>query len=228
MGNRLAAVEGGRSKVDTLIIERYAERFKALEEEIEADIASAVKDHDMWSWLERVKGIGPGLAGCLLAYVDVEKAQTVSALWRYAGYAVMNGKAEKPTKGQKLGYNADLHKVCYLISVSFLRNKSPYAEVYYEAKEEYQRKKGSRLPAGEEGAADGWTPMHIDLSARRKMLKLFLSHFWEAYREMKGLPVRPVYALAVLNHDGYRGADYFLAPEKVKRSRKKKSAEPNL
>src|SRR5688572_21748271 len=80
MSNRIAAVEDGRSQVDVTTIQRYYERFGVLEKEVACEIAETVKEHEMWPWFERVKGIGPGLAGCLLAHIDIEKANTVSAL----------------------------------------------------------------------------------------------------------------------------------------------------
>lgn len=186
--------------MDTTVIQRYCERFEKLEDEVKAEIAEAVEDHEMWPWLCRVKGIGPGLAGCLLAHIDIEKANSQSALWKYAGQAVNDNThmAQRPTKGEKLPYNAELKKICYLISTSFLRAGSPYRREYDEAKEHYQRK------------YPDWTPGHVDMAARRKMIKLFLSHFWEAWREQRGLPTRPPYAMQVLNHDGYKPASEYL------------------
>lgn len=195
MSNRISAVDRGASAMQTATMQRYMERFQALEDEAAGDIAVAVKDHEMWPWLKQVKGIGPGLAGSLLAMIDIEKADTVSALWRFAGQAVNgDGKAEKPTKGEKLPYNANLKRVCYLISTSFLRANSPYRREYDEAKEYYQRVHAD------------WTPGHIDMAARRKMTKLFLSHLWVEWRTRRGLPVRAPYAMQVLGHDGYKGS----------------------
>lgn len=199
MSNRLAAVEDGRSDVSTETIERYCERFAILEKEVACEIAETVKEHDMWPWFERIKGIGPGLAGCLLAHVDIERADSISSLWKYAGQGVTDGQKDKPTKGQKLPYNAELKRICFLIGTSFLRTNSPYRREYDEAKEFYQRTKLD------------WTPKHCDMAARRKMVKLFLSHFWMAYRQQRGLPVRAPYAMQVLNHDGIKHqSDYLL------------------
>jgi len=201
MSNRLSAVDRGVSELETEIIQRYCERFQTLEDEVAGDIKAAVVDHEMWPFFLRVKGIGPGLAGCLLAHIDIEKAPTVSALWKYAGLAVnAEGKADKPTKGEKLPYNAELKRICFLISTSFLRANSPYRCEYDEAKERYQR------------AHVDWTLGHCDFAARRKMMKLFLSHLWEAWRIQRGLPVRQHYAAQVLNHDGDKPMERYLQP----------------
>ena len=198
MSNRIVAVEQERSTVDTTTIERYRQRFEELEKEVACEIAATVKEHEMWPWLDRVKGIGPGLAGCLVAHIDIERAETVSALWKYAGLGVSDGTADKPTKGQKLPYNAELKRICFLIGSSFMRAGSPYRREYDEAKEHYQRQHPD------------WTPKHVDMAARRKMVKLFLSHFWRAWREQRGLPVREPYAMQVLNHDGRKDANEYL------------------
>lgn len=198
MGNRIAAVESGRSSVETVTIQRYMDRFEAMEKEVVCEIAEAVKAHEMWPWFERVKGIGPGLAGCLLAHVDIEKANSISGLWKYAGMGVTDGERDHPTKGEKLPYNANLKRVCYLIGTSFLKSNSPYRDEYDEAKAFYIRTK------------QDWTLKHSDMAARRKMVKLFLSHFWTAYRTQRGLPVREPYSIQILGHDGYKSPDDYL------------------
>lgn len=200
MGNRVAAVEDGRSHVEIATIERYQARFADLENEVTCEIAQTVKEHEMYDWFRRVKGIGPGLAGCLLAHIDIEKANSVSALWKYAGLAVNDqGVADRPTKGQKLPYNAELKRICFLIGASFLRAGSPYRDEYDEAKEFYRRTKLD------------WTLKHVDNAARRKMVKLFLSHLWAEWRTRRGLPVREPYAMQILNHDGYKPVERYLS-----------------
>ena len=111
---------------------------------------------------------------------------------------VTDGEHDRPRKGEKLPYNAELKRICYLIGTSFLKSNSPYRAEYDEAKAYYQR------------AKTDWAPKRIDAAARRKMVKLFLSHFWVAYREKRGLPVRQPYAMQVLNHDGYKSPDEYL------------------
>lgn len=200
MNNRASAVERGVSTLNPETALYFQEKFQGLEDELAGLISRAVKDHEMWDWLDRVKGIGPGLAGSLLSTIDIERAQTVSALWRYAGQGVVDGESERRKKGQKLGYNAGLKKTCYLIGSSFLKANSPYRREYDEAKTYYQT---NRLD---------WTPKHVDMAARRKMVKIFLSHLWTEWRTRRGLPVRDPYAMQVLNHDGHKPAENYLEP----------------
>jgi hypothetical protein len=136
-----------------------------------------------------VRGVGPTLAAKIIALIgDIAQFDTVSKLWRFAGYAVVDGRAERLQAGEKAHYSIRLKTTCYLLGTSFLRLGSPYREVYDRAKERYMQ------------ARPDWTPLHRHLAAQRVMVKLFLSHLWERWRLLEGLPVRPPYAADYLNH----------------------------
>lgn len=48
-----------------------------------------IREHPLWTgWLRDVKGIGPCLAGGILAWIDITKAKHVGNLWKYCGLAV--------------------------------------------------------------------------------------------------------------------------------------------
>src|SRR5437867_1850418 len=111
VGNRLSAIERGvdvPTNGSTALWERYDERLKQLEAEMDADIREAVKDIAIVAHMVRVKGVGLMLSAKVVSMVDITRASTVSALWRYAGYGVKDGEREKPIKGEKLHYNARL------------------------------------------------------------------------------------------------------------------------
>lgn len=48
-----------------------------------------------------------------------------------------------------------------------------------------------------------WSDGHVDNAARRVMVKIFLSHLWEVWREAEGFSTRPPYAIEYLNHSTY-------------------------
>ena len=109
-----------------------------------------------------------------------------------------------------MAYNAKAKRVCYLIATSFLRANSPYRDEYDEAKAYY-------------AANREWTPAHIDMASRRKMVKLLLSHMWVVWRHKRGLEVRKPYAMQVLGHDGMKYPwqyvmDYYYTPELRKKA----------
>ena len=179
-GNRTSAIERGADEASDSqekIVRFYLGAFADLETQITNHITKLVKAKPIYKRASKIKGVGPMMAAYLIAFIDIEKADTVSALWRYAGYGVVNGEREKPVKGEKLHYNARLKTGMYLLAGQFLKANSPYARVYEEAKPKYAL------------AHPDWTKLHCHLAAQRKMIKLFLSHLWEVWRKQEGLSV---------------------------------------
>ena len=192
--NRLDAIERGDdqpSNGSIELLERWHKRFSDLEKELDQDIAQLVDGVLLVELMTEVKGVGKILAAKVISMIDIERADTVSALWRYAGYGVINGEREKPVKGEKLHYNKRLKSTCYLVGSSFLKSNSPYRQIYDNAKEYYEINRTD------------WTKLHRHNAAMRKMIKVWLSHLWEVWRKLEGLPVRNIYAEDKLGHNHY-------------------------
>lgn len=191
-GNRVGALERADDTGDTesaALIARWYARFLDVEKAADEEIREAVKEHPVYEYICRVKGIGPLLAAQLVAQIDISRAPTVSALWRYAGYAVIDGERERPRKGEKLHYNARVKKVCYLIGSSFLKSNSPYRAVYDSGRAYYEANRPE------------WTKARQHMAAMRRMIKHFLSHLWQVWREVAGLPTRTPYVEERLGHE---------------------------
>jgi len=190
--NRIDAVERGDSSLSLSHVknlEVWRDRFAVMEAYANADIKRITEDMEIVSRMTKVVGIGPILSAQLVAQIDITKAETVSALWRYCGYGVTEeGNAERRTKGERIHYNPIVKTLCWNIAVSFLRKSSPYRVLYDSAKEKYTREKPD------------WTPMHVHNASLRIMMKRFLSHFWVVYREIENLPVRVPYVHEKLGH----------------------------
>ncbi len=233
-GNRISALERG-TDIDGSVneqqlqtLQRYYEYFDEIERELDVDIALAVRDEPVFVALSSIKGIGPGLSAKLIAMVDIERARTVSALWRYSGYGqgkywiedgkpiamvegwqwvkkgdkkervrvrpepkpgwTMEERPDRPLAGWCLPYNKRLKTALHLVATSFMRCGSPYRLVYDDAKEKYER------------THPEWSKGHRHNAATRKMLKIFMSHWWVTYREIMGLPTNAPYVHAVLHH----------------------------
>jgi hypothetical protein len=177
-GNRLAAIENGMDETPyRAYIERWFNRFGEIEADLDQSISDLAEDFPIIERMTRVKGVGKTLAMKTAVMIDIRRADTISSLWRYAGYAVIDGQRERPTKGEKLHYNSRLKTTCYLIGSSFLKSSSPYRVIYDNAKEHYQE------------THPDWTKLHIHNASMRKMIKIWLAHLWIVWREMEGLPV---------------------------------------
>jgi hypothetical protein len=198
------------------IISWLAEKNRAMEAQIKAGLAKYVEAHLVGDWLIATRGIGPVIGAGLLAHIDIERAKSPSAIWRYAGL----DPTSKWGKGQKRPWNAKLKRLCWIIGESFVKTggDGPYRTIYVERKELYTAKnlagdyaetaarqlaeknygKGTEaraaLEAGQLPAAQ------IHLRAQRIAVKLFLSHLWEEWRTRAGLPVSEPW---VLEHGGH-------------------------
>lgn len=202
--NRVAALVSGADNgygQQFELAEKWTARFAALEKELDKDIANQVKHYAIYDHVSALKGIGPMLSAKLIALIDIERSPTVSSLWRYAGYAVIDGAREKPVKGEKLHYNKRLKTTCYLISSSFLKCSSPYRDVYDSARAYYDAQRPD------------WTKGHQHNAAMRKMTKMFLSHLWVTWRTLEDLPTTAPYVHDRLGHSHYYEPQDFGWPE---------------
>jgi len=191
---------------------------------------AALRAGPVWAWLTSIRGLGEGsLAAQLLAQIDdIGRFDNISKLWRFAGYGVVDGKHETNVAGEKSHYNALLKSIIYLVGDQFIKQRTEGFREVYDAEKARQKTlhpqpvcaecglaavQGKRTINGEEvqtwrcptngNHRTSYTPAHIDLMARRKIVKLFLSRLWLIWREAEGLPTSEPYAMAILGHSGW-------------------------
>lgn len=185
-------------------------------EKIKRKIARAMKKeldkYSIWPWLEQVDGIGIASAAGLVAYIDklgIENIPTVSALWHYFGAYPVEGKAVKRTKGSTISYNPHAKTLALgEIGPNFVRSGGFYRNVYDKEK---AKQLGRVFKPGELASKyNGYkkTDLHLskghaDNRAKRKAVKLFLSHLYVIWRQLKGLNTRPPYINEQLKHETY-------------------------
>lgn len=192
--NRIKAIERGAdeaSERDTKMLMKYHDRLKREERELDEDIKELAQDLPIIERMIEVKGIGYLLAAKVVSMINIEIDDTVSSLWRYAGYGVdENGERDRPIKGEKLKYNKRLKAACYLVGTSLLKSRggSSYRETYDKAREYYDANRPD------------WTKGHKHNAALRKMTKLWLSHLWLEWRKLKGLSITEPYVQEKLGH----------------------------
>lgn len=202
--NRMSASESGANETleeELAMYRKWLEVYEKLEADADAEITRLIKDHPLMRQLKAVKGIGPMLAAKMMSTIDITRADSVSALWRYAGYAVIDGQRERPVKGERLHYNIRLKTTMYLVAGSFLKSNSPYRRVYDDARRYYEANRTE------------WTKAHQHAAAMRKMIKVFLSHIWSRWRMLEGLPLRDLYVTEKLGHNTYFSPEEFGWPE---------------
>ena len=151
-------------------------------------MAPYVKTHATWTQFNvHVKGVGLHLLALVLGHIrDITPFTNVSKLWWLCGLAVVDGKAQRPVKGEPLNYNAKLKSILLgRVGSQFLKNADPFARSLYD---EYRAEYEKREPKG------------AHTRALRKVVKLWVACLWSVWRESEGLPVTPHYAQSVLGH----------------------------
>jgi len=192
--------------------------METLEAEIKKALGVYAESRRAGRWALSVYGIGPVIAAGLLAHIDVTRAKTAGAVWRFAGL--------DPTivweKGQKRPYNAKLKVLCWKIGQSFMkfsnREECTYGKLYRERKalevernaagkfaeqakaklEKFKIKDAATKATYEAGKLpDG----RLELRAERVAVKMFLSHFHHVlYESVLGeKPPKPW----VIEHGGH-------------------------
>ena len=187
--------------------------LEAIENKIKKAMKKELEEYRIWSWLKQIKGIGVAIAAGLVAFIDklgIENIPTVSCLWHYFGVHVEGGKAVNPAKGTTITYNpAAKALVLGTLADSFVRKRtSVYREIYDDEKEkqlakEYKRGELAKHWRGYKEKDTHLLRNHAHKRARRKMVKLFLSHLWIIWRQLERLDTRPPFVHETLRQKNY-------------------------
>ena len=169
-------------------------------------------------WKKTLYGAGSDSFIMLYLHLDLDKTKSVSSWWRICGQAhtILGEKQyKKVIEGTvKLDHNKKLRKACYYMAENFIQKKvSPYYEIYKERKE-YETEKNNNaeyrdiafyiLKALKTRSMEQITSneyktnlmngrlgkAHLDMRARRYMIKIFLSHIY-SIKHMKERGVFP-------------------------------------
>lgn len=216
--NQIESLKNAGKEVS--LLDWFAILFRSAEGQVKKLLDAYSEEHHMGRWAKGVRGIGPVIASGLLAHIDIEKAQTAGAIWRFAGL--------DPTsvweKGQKRPWNAKLKVLCWKIGESFVKVSSRDDDFYghiYQARRGYEDHKNLKLDYKEQADARAqkvgkdteayiWyrkgmlPPGHIYQRCKRYAVKLFLAHwFEEAYVTHHGKKPPLPYPIAHMGHVHY-------------------------
>ena len=192
-------------------------RLKDLEDFADETVAHLIQGHPAYPWFNRVLGVGRENIGKVVGPIDIERATTISALWKFAGFSVEDGTAPRRVKGGgKLSYNSQLRSMCWRLGSSLLRAKGKFYDYYLKEKDKYYQKyqnqgikivPATSLPKDKDGKRykpEGLiSEGHVHNQSMRKMIKLFLACLWVIWREAEGLPVTKPYAIDRLGHNSF-------------------------
>jgi hypothetical protein len=173
---------------------------------IDRDLAKLIKNYPsrLVQAAMKVPSLGPITIAALTFYIDLEKASTPSALWKYTGLHVAAGERYK--KGEAGGGNKTLRTILWNTAVSMMKNKKcPYRLIYDRTKLRLSRSSKivkSRNTKGlqVEVAWKEAKPCHRHGAALRAIMKRVLQDYWLTGRKLAGLPVTSPYVEGVLGH----------------------------
>ncbi|KAA0888726.1 transposase [Oryzomonas rubra] len=189
------------------------------------NLGKILEDYPIYTeFMEKVKGIGPAMAGVIISEIDITKARHPSSLWKYAGLDVADdgrGRSRRKEHLQTVAYiDRDGHdatrngitfnpflktKLTGVLASSFLRaGDNKYRQIYddykhrLESHENWQDKKVPNEKTGKDKIAS--EKAHRHNAAMRYMVKIFLIDLYTAWRALEGLPVSAPYQDAKLGY----------------------------
>lgn len=207
------------------IVEWFAVQARTLENQVKGALARYADAHTVGVWLQSITGIGPVIAAGLLAHIDITRAPTAGAVWRYAGL----DPTSKWEKGEKRPWNASLKTLCWKAGESFVKVQANESDVYgkvYAERKELEVARNERGDFADQAArvlqekrirrsTDAFghysegrlPPAHVHARAKRYAVKLFLAHLHHVMHEDHfGAPPPKPY---IIEHGGHT---HFIAP----------------
>jgi len=190
---------------NVMVLTALVNAIENLEKDAIKHLEKSMRAHALWGWAKPITGLGAKQFGRLLQSVrdpywnDLHnRPRTVSELWAYCGYHVINGDAPRRQRGQKANWNDTARKRCFLIAESLVKeggrtwpmpDGSPVASRPYRAYYESIRDKYADSvhahdcvrcgPAGKPALAGSPLSMgHQRARAIRAVAKEFLKDLW--------------------------------------------------
>jgi hypothetical protein len=155
------------------------------------------KEEIWYKWLKNIRGISSVLGSNLIKnFSYCENYEHVSSLWRHTGYDPDGAKGLR--RGEEIHYNPKLKTFIWKIGDSFIKQRTP---VYRSVYDDEKARQLGLMDNGNDNAPKSL--LHADLRARRKMVKVFLQHYYLICRKLKGLDVSKPYQFDKLGHKHY-------------------------
>ena len=198
-GNREGALERlGISEVEQVWMNEHIHvDLEKLEKRIETRCKRFLPAFPIWTeHLQYIRGIGVRYASSLIAIiVTPRRYRHFGACCAHAGYALNSeGLIQKRRKKEASNWAAELKMTLYKISCQFVKQGGGYRTFFDQFKRREVEKNEARPKA--EQLIKG----HVHARALRMVSKLFLSHTYQRWCELEGIPIRQPYAIEYLGH----------------------------
>lgn len=211
ISNQFLAIKRGVDTMDPdteAMLRAALEPVKARLAVVDKSIAKHLKNapDPLVTVLMSVRGIGPVTAAGVINYIDLEKADSPSALWKYCGYHAASHA--RYNKGEAGGGNKTLRTIFFNWAENVFKDVDhPYNPIYRETKERLANSDKLTNSYNTQGklVQCAWKdamPKHRHMAAMRTAIKHFLADYWMVGREVKGLSTRTLYVEQHLGHDG--------------------------
>jgi len=207
------------------LVQQYLD-LEASEKHHFANLGKILLEYPIYTeFLQKIKGVGPAMAGVIISEINIRVSKYPSSLWQYAGLGVeADGKGTSRRKEhmhpvrymdkegneaerQGIRYNPFLKtKLMGVLASSFLRAgavDNPYREHY----DNYKKRVDSHVNWTEESKG------HKHRAALRFMIQRFLVDLYNAWRRLENLPVAPEYSEAKLGMIHNQAEQDHLHPE---------------
>lgn len=220
MGNRVYAQS-------LPVVKEFLKELDASEKKLLKQVMEVLKVMPIYTdFLSQVKGVGPAIAGGLLAFTqDVNRFPTQSHLMAYFGLHVVDGEAPRKRTGQKANWHGEARSILLgVFGDSLVKQNTP------ECRDIYDKEKAKQLPRCEakfkgkkitkKDGTVGEIPWKLvaERRARRKAVKHFVKRYWQSYKRLgTGTEWRNV-----LDRQLAETVELSVATEKPKRGRKPK------
>lgn len=172
--------------------------LERLEKDAVKNLERSMKDHPLGAWVAGQHGLGlKTVARFLGAVGDPADRETVSQLWAYCGYHVIDGAAPRRAKGQRANWSTVAKTRAYVMAECCIKQaKSPYRAVYNTAKAKHLEAVHTAPcvicgGAGKPSAAIG-SPLrdgHKHARAMRETAKAIIRDIWIECRRARGVVV---------------------------------------
>ena len=210
IANQIRAYKRGTDFMGTetlKFLEKQIGEIEILKKERDKQLVKSVKDFlelDSLGLAKAAMGVpsvGPVTVAHCLVYIDLEKAEKASSLWKYAGLHAPSHKRYK--KGESGGGNKTLRCSLYTMADSQVKGRGPYRLVYDQVKTRLENSENMTESRNTQGklVTCMWKevkPSHRHGAALRAIMKHFLADYWFVGRTLMGLDTRPIYAESVL------------------------------